>query len=92
MAQSEAWGRNRANDEDEANNGNRLICNTNLLRQLLRRENAELLLLIILRRYDRGYGNRDSQYWHTTAVVRINKSLEFEYYAGKNNELHVMKY
>lgn len=92
MAQSEAWGRNRANDEDEANNGNRLICNTNLLRQLLTRENAELLLLIILRRYDRGYGNRDSQYWHTTAVVRIKKSLEFEYYAGRNNELHVMKY
>lgn len=92
MAQSEAWGRNRANDEDEANNGRRLICNTDLLRQVLISENAELLLLIILSRHDRRYGNRDSQYWHTTAVVRIKESLEFEYYAGKNNELHVTKY
>jgi len=92
MAQSEAWGRNRANDEDEASNGRRLICNTNLLRQVLISENAELLLLIKLRRHDKGYGNRDSQYWHTTAVVRIKESLEFEYYTGKTNELHVMKY
>lgn len=92
MAQAEAWGKNRSNDEDEANNGQRLICNTDLLRQVLINENAELLLLIVLRRYDRGYGNRDSQYWHTTAVVRIKQSLKFEYYAGKINELHVTKY
>lgn len=92
MARSEAWGRNRTHDEDESIAGKRLVCNTEFVKRVLMKENAELLLLVMLRRYDKGYGNHESQFWHTTAVVRITQSLNFKYYAGKVNELHVSKY
>lgn len=49
-------------------------------------------MLVILRRYDKGFGSRDSQYWHTTAVVRVDQSLDFEFYPGAVNKLHELKY
>ena len=52
----------------------------------------ELLLLLVLRRYEKSSGNRGSQYWHTTGVVRLKKSLDLEFYPGAANELHEMKY
>jgi len=87
-ARSEAWGRNRTHDEDEAISSERLVCSSDFLKDVLMERHAELLALIILRRYEKGLGRRDSQFWHTTAVVRIKQSLDFEYYPGLANKLY----
>jgi hypothetical protein len=90
-ARSEAWGRIRMHEED-AISGERLVCSADFLKTVLTKQRAELLLLVVLRRYDKGIGSRGSQYWHTTAVVRVKQSLGFEFFPGVINELHVMKY
>ncbi len=89
---SEAWGRNKTHDEEESVSGKRLVCSAKFLKCVLAKERAELILLVILRRYDKSVGSRDSQFWHTTAVVRIKESLDFEFYPGEINKLHVMNY
>ncbi|MBI2811610.1 MAG: hypothetical protein HYX67_12405 [Candidatus Melainabacteria bacterium] len=91
-ARSEAWGRNQANDEEESISAKRLVCTSEFLRNILLKQHAELLVLVILRRYEKGFGSRESQYWHTTAVVRINQSLDFEFYLGVVNKPHASKY
>ncbi len=91
-ARSEAWGCNRTHEEEESIEAERLICSSDFLKNVLVKRRAELLVLIILRRYDKGFDGRGSQYWHTTAVVRIDHSLDFELYPGAMNKLHVMKY
>ena len=91
-ARSQAWGRIRMHDEEDPTSGERLVCSADFLKTVLAKHRAELLLLVVLRRYDKGLGSRGSQYWHTTAVIRVNKSLDFEFFPGLINELHVMKY
>jgi len=91
-ARSEAWGRNPTHDEQEAISAERLVCSSRFLKDVLLKRRADLLVLVVLRRYDKGSGSRDSQYWHTTAVVRISKTLDFEFYHGAINQPHVMKY
>jgi len=91
-ARSEAWGFNPAHGEEESISAKRLVCSSGFLKDVLLKGGTELLVLVILRRYDRGFGSRDSQYWHTTAVVRIDQALGFEFYPGASNKLHVMKY
>ncbi|MBU4201455.1 MAG: NACHT domain-containing protein [Verrucomicrobia bacterium] len=91
-ARSEAWERNRTHDEEEPISGERFICSADFLKNVLVKQRAELLLLVILRRYDKGVRSQESQYWHTTAVIRVKQSLDFEFFRGVVNELHVMKY
>jgi hypothetical protein len=91
-ARSEAWGRNPAHDEEEAISAERLVCSSEFLKGVLLKRRGELLVLVILRRHDKGFGSRDSQYWHTTAVVRIDQSLKFEFYPGAISKPHAMKY
>ena len=91
-ARSEAWGRNPAHDEEESISAERLVCCSDFLKDVLLTQRAVLLVLIILRRYEKGFGTRESQYWHTTAVVRITQSLDFEFYTGAVNKPHAMKY
>lgn len=91
-ARSEAWGCNSTHYEEEAISAERLVCSTDFLKDVLVERRAELLVLIILRRYDKGFGGRESQFWHTTAVVRIDQSLDFEFYPGTVNKLFVRKY
>jgi hypothetical protein len=88
---SEAWGRTRMHDGDPLS-GERLVCSADFLKTVLAKHRADLLLLVVLRRYDKGLGSRSSQYWHTTAVIRVKKSLDFEFSPGFINELHVAKY
>jgi len=91
-ARSEAWGRNPAHDEEESISAKRLICSSKFLKDVLVTSDVELLVLVILRRYEKGLSNRESQYWHTTAVVRIDQSLDFEFYPGAVNTPYAMKY
>ncbi|MBK9316801.1 MAG: hypothetical protein IPM55_21525 [Acidobacteria bacterium] len=78
---SEAWGRNPARDE-ESKSAERLVCSSGFLKDVLLKRRAELLVLVTLRRYEKGFGGRDGQFWHTTAVIRIDQSLGFEFYPG----------
>lgn len=91
-ARSEAWGRNQTHDEGESISAERLVCSSEFLKDVLLKQRAELLVLVVLRRYDKGFGSRGSQYWHTTAVIRVEPTLDFEFYPGVINKLHVMKY
>lgn len=89
---SEAWGRGAAHDEEEFMSARRLVCGSGVLKDVLAKLRADLLVLVVLRRTDKGFGGRASQYWHTTAVVRIDQSLDFEFLPGAINKPHVMKY
>ncbi len=92
VARSEAWGRNPKHYDEEPPSAERLICRSSFLKEVILKQRAELLVLVVLRRYDKGSGSRDSQYWHTTAVVRIDPSLNFEFYPGAINKLHDRKH
>lgn len=89
---SEAWGRTPKGEEQEEISAERLLCSAWLLEDVLMKRRSDLLVLVILQRYDKGYAGRDSEFWHTTAVVRIRPSLDFEFYAGVVNQLHVTEY
>ncbi len=92
VARSEAWGRNSTREDGGSDSGERLVCSAEFLRTVLQAKKTELLLLIILRRYEKELSSRPSQYWHTTAVVRIEPSLQFESYTGSQNQLHVSRF
>ena len=91
-ARSEAWVSHRARGKDESESGRRLVCSSEFLRDVLQKESAELLVLIKLTHYKAGYSGQGSKYWHTTAVIRIKQSLNFDYYPGVTNKLHEMKF
>lgn len=92
LVRSEAWGRNLTHDDEESISGVRLVCSSGFLKDVLLKQDAELLVLIMLRRYEKGFGSQSGQFWHTMAVVRIKQSLDFEYYPGVINKLHISKY
>lgn len=92
VVRSESWGRNPNHEEGDEISAERLVCSSSFLRDVLLKRRSSLLVLVILRRYDKGYTGRDSQYWHTTAVVRIGGTLDFEFFPGLVNQLHVTKY
>ncbi len=65
VAIAQAWGRHSHVEHDETINGERLLCTRELLSKILKAENSDLLLLVILRRYDKGYSSeRAVKYWH----------------------------
>jgi hypothetical protein len=92
VARSEAWGRNAKHEDGDGESGERLLCSRDFLRTVLAPKKQDLLILIILRRYEKGIGSRESQYWHTTAVVHVKQSLEFCFYQGNINKLHEDRY
>lgn len=89
---SEAWRCKPAHDEEESISAKRLVCSSKFLKDVLLNRRSELLLLIRLRRHVEGFGSRQSQYWHTTSVVRITQLLDFELNLGTVNKLQVMEY
>jgi hypothetical protein len=91
-ARAEAWGKNRMNEDELRDGGYRLSCGTEYLKTVLKDMRMDLLILVVLRRYEKGYGDRESQYWHTTAVLRVKQSTEFEWYPGEQNRLHESKW
>jgi len=91
MLRADAWiesGRH----EESASEGSRLWCRTEFARTYLQARRADLLWLVCLRRRDGGYGGKPTRYRHTTAVIRMNASLEVSYYPGQANELEELKY
>ena len=91
QARSELWLESNHSD-DGRTRGTRLVCRTSFIREFLVANHADLLLLVLLRRYEAGYGDHPSRFWHTTAVVRVTPSLKFAFYMGRANELHEANY
>lgn len=91
VLRADAWIESSRHEEG-ASEGSRLWCRTDFVRAYLGARGLDLLWLVRLRRYDGGYGSRPARYWHTTAVIRLNSSLEVSYYPGRANELEESKY
>lgn len=85
---AEAWGRNETNREDGHHPGLRLHCKSSLLKTILTTYDKELLLLIKLQRYEKETYRSSGRFTHTIGVVRIDKSLNVEYFKGRVNYPH----
>ncbi len=92
VVRSEAWRREPTYEDREATHGNRLVCLSEEIKSVLADTNSDLVILLVLRRYERGYSGNPSRWWHTTAVVQIKESLDFKFYKGHVNELHTSEY
>lgn len=92
IARSEAWGSNSRYDDEESGTAERLVCSSAFLKEVLEKRNEELVMLVILRRYEKGYGRESGKFWHTTAVVRIDKSMKFQFHPGVVNKLHQSRF
>ena len=82
-AEADAWGYKMPYEEGEST-GVRLVCKTDFLQKVLETNKADLILLIRLHRYESG---SNSKFTDTVAVLRIKKSLKFEYFKGAVNKV-----
>lgn len=85
---TEAWGRDETNREDGPHPGLRLICKSSILKKVLTEYDKELLLLFDLQRYEKETYRSSGRFSHSIGVVRIDKSLNAEYFKGRVNYLH----
>lgn len=86
-ALAQAWGREDKYSEDGEKPGCRLQISTSALQTILTTNDKDLLLLVKLQRYQRETYRSESRFTHTVAVVRINRTLELEYFKGRINHL-----
>jgi hypothetical protein len=88
VSRAEAWGSSERFLERESKIGNRMTCSREFLKTLLSTRKLDLLVLVVLRKYRKDFGGEKSEYWHSTAVVHIDKSLKHYYYPGLANKPH----
>ena len=69
-----------------------IAVNADFVRRYLAAKQADLLHLVILRQTDSGNSSRSTQYWHTTAVIRVTADGSISTYPGVGNELHKSTY
>lgn len=69
----------------------RVLCRASALKKILTAHDKDLLVLIKLQRYEKQYQG-DSTYTHSVAVVRIDKSLDIEYFRGRIDHLDKLRY
>ena len=89
---AEAWGNGREHEEQVSDAGVRLRCSTSLLRKALEKKRMELLVLVKLERFEKESYERESRFSHTIGVVRVKRSLEYEFIPGVINKVHETKY
>ncbi|MBW2663052.1 MAG: hypothetical protein JRD93_13925 [Deltaproteobacteria bacterium] len=92
IAHSDAWGYENKYEDEASYSGDCLMCSRELLRDVLTTRNSDLLVLVKLQRYEKGIGGRASKFSYTVAVVRIKKTLDFEFYKGAVNKIHQARY
>lgn len=88
LMRSEVWCQEVDRTEGGRSSGARILCRPELFKSYLEKNNANLIVLIILRQYKPGFGDRSSEFKHTTAVVQVKESLEYVFYSGCTDELH----
>lgn len=82
---AQAWGRDETNREDGPHPGLRLLCKSSVLKKVLTKYDKELLLLFDLQRYEKETYRSSGRFSHSIGVVRIDKSLNVEYFKGRVN-------
>lgn len=92
VVRSDVWCQHAERNHDDRTSGTRMLCRSDFIRDYLSANKAHLLLLVVLRRYEPGFGDRPSQFLHTTAVVSVTESLAFTIYPGCINKLHKSRY
>ena len=91
-ATTEAWGFEMPH-ENGGESGVRLVCRTKFLGRVLEWRQADLIVLIKLRRYEeRRSLNRRSKFSHTVAVLRVKKDMKFDYFVGCVNQVKQLEY
>jgi hypothetical protein len=90
-ARSEAWSYSK-DREGEYGDGTRLACSKALLKDVLTKKDADLVILVNLQKYDKGFRHEPGKYTNTVAVVRITKEMKMQYYKGRANHLHVARW
>ena len=88
VCRSEAWGSSETNYEGESDTGKRMTCSRECLKTLLTKKNLDLLVLVVLRKYEKGHGGGDGKFWHSTAIVHLTKALRQEFYPGLASAEH----
>jgi hypothetical protein len=95
VVRAEAWGRKEPDDDSGRERGPhpglRLSCSTSSLKKLLSKHDKDLLVLVNLQRYKKGYRD-NGKYAHTVAVVRLTKSLKSVFAKGCVNRPYVFRY
>ena len=82
---AQAWGREDKNQDISAQTGTRLFCTSSTLEAILSEYEKDLIILINLQRYEKKTYDIKSKFTNTIAVIRVNKTLEFEYFEGLIN-------
>ncbi|MCF6287943.1 MAG: ATP-binding protein [Proteobacteria bacterium] len=88
LASAEAWGYTGEHNQDNSESGVRLSCSKELLKKVLNLKNMDLVILIKLEKYKQSSHNENSSFTHTTAILSINKNMEYKFTLGKVNHLH----
>ena len=85
LLRTQAWGRDETNREVGPYPGLRLLCKSSLLKKVLTNYDKELLLLFDLQRYEKEAYRSSGRFSHSIGVVRIDKTLNVEYFKGRVN-------
>lgn len=92
IARAEARGCHKLHEDENSMNGQRLVCSKAFLRRVLATMERELLVLVVLEQHHRGTYGESRECRHTTAIIRVDRSLDFVFYAGASNRPHRMKF
>lgn len=87
-----AWRYKDEHVEGDQRSGLRLLCSASTLKQILKKHDKDLLVLISLSRYEKKGYQGDSKYTHTVAGLRITRTLDIEYFKGRINHLYKPRY
>ena len=82
---ADAWGGGPPDREERSPQGHRLRCAKVFLKKVLAIYDEDLLITIKLERYESAASWKDSKLLCSTAVVRIDKMLDWTYYGGRIN-------
>lgn len=85
---ADAWGSSEQNYEGQSVNGRRMTCSREFLKTLLSAKKMDLLILIVLRKYEKNFGGEPSEYSHSTAVAHVDQDLKIAFYPGLANVVH----
>lgn len=84
---AQTWGRDEGDREDGPHPGMRVLCRSSMLKKILTTYDRDLLVLINLQYYVKHYRGGGT-FTNSVAVVRIDQSLDIEYFKGHINHLH----
>ncbi|WP_426237648.1 NACHT domain-containing protein [Pseudomonas sp. TWP3-2] len=87
VVHSDIWNQAADRYEEHRSSGTQLSCRSDLILKYLTANNAHLLILIVLRKFEPGFGDRSSRSRYTMAVIEVTESLGVTYHPGRSNKL-----